>query len=139
MADGMCGMTEIGAKVYRIALNSAASYGDDDAHLEWIHTGEEVVRHKDYEIALKRILQLEEQIDDIKECELCDGELHGTGVCLSCWNTLGAKNASLIEENRSGTNALKLSGQALSKALDDVERLLAENKRLVVTIKRGQY
>ena len=48
-------------------------------------------------------------------------------------------NARLKEENRAGTNALKLSGQALSKALDDVERLLAENKRLVDTIKRGQY
>ena len=87
----------------------------------------------------KRIAELEKQMDDIKECELCDSELHGTGVCLSCWNTLGAKNASLIEENRSGTNALKLSGQALSKALDDVEKLLVKNKRLVETIKRGQY
>ena len=47
--------------------------------------------------------------------------------------------AVMKEENRAGTNALKLSGQALSKALDDVARLLAENKRLVDTIKRGQY
>ena len=42
-----------------------------------------------------------------------------------------AELAVMKEENRAGTNALKLSGQALSKALDDVEKLLAENKRLV--------
>jgi hypothetical protein len=55
-------VTDIGAKVYTMALNSSASYGDDDAHLEWIHSGEEVVKHSDYEIALKRILELEDKL-----------------------------------------------------------------------------
>jgi DNA-binding PadR family transcriptional regulator len=47
---------------------------------------------------------------------------------------LEKENARLKEDNRSGMNALKLSGQALSHALDDVEALLAENKRIVGVI-----
>jgi hypothetical protein len=60
-------MIDIGAKVYTLALNSSASHGDDDAHLEWIHSGQEVVRHEDYEIALKRILELQDKLDRIED------------------------------------------------------------------------
>jgi hypothetical protein len=60
-------MTDIGAKVYRMCMNSRASHGNDDAHLEWIHPGQEVVRHADYEIALKRILELEQEIESINQ------------------------------------------------------------------------
>jgi hypothetical protein len=52
-------MSDIGAKVYTIALGSSASHGDDSTHLQWIHDGSEVVRHVDYEKALKQILELE--------------------------------------------------------------------------------
>ena len=76
----------------------------------------------------KRIAELEKQIDDIKECELCDGELHGTGVCLSCWNTLGAKTASLTEELRAVTEAMEAQGRLLRKATEELAALITESK-----------
>ena len=57
----------IGAKVYTLSLNSAASMGDDDANLEWIREGTEVVKKSDYETALKRIIELERELESYKK------------------------------------------------------------------------
>ena len=57
----------IGAKVYTLSLNSAASMGDDDSNLEWIREGTEVVKASDYETALNLILKLEAERDKLRE------------------------------------------------------------------------
>ena len=93
-------MTDIGAKVYRLCLNSAASHGDTDTDLEWIHTGEEVVRHSDYEIALKRILEIEAENRRLKTYEL---------------GFKGAEDAAQIaeEENASLKEQIRVRGERM--------------------------
>jgi hypothetical protein len=77
----------------------------------------------------KENARLKEQYEYLKSCQL--EHLKEPKLIAE----LEKENARLKEDNRSGMNALKLSGQALSKALDDVEALLAENKRIVGEIK----
>jgi hypothetical protein len=60
-------MNDIGAKIYTLALRSAASHSGNSARLEWLHEGEEVVRHEDYRIALKLILELQDIIGMIED------------------------------------------------------------------------
>jgi hypothetical protein len=66
-AGKRCQMTEIGATVYTMCLRSSASMGDDDANLEWIHAGAEIVKRADYDIALGRIQVLEDKLSEIRE------------------------------------------------------------------------
>ena len=56
----------IGAKVYTLSLNSAASMGNDDSNLEWIREGTEVVKASDYETALNLILKLEAELANLQ-------------------------------------------------------------------------
>ena len=57
---------DIGAKVWRLAMNSAV-HGptDENGCGEWLHSGE-FIKLKDYETALKRILELESEIADYR-------------------------------------------------------------------------
>ena len=69
-------MNDIGAKVYRLCLNSSACYGGgDDANLEWLHTGAEIVRLEDYEKALKRIAELKKELTDTNVGDIGCGDL----------------------------------------------------------------
>jgi hypothetical protein len=63
-----------GAKVYTMCMRSSASMGEDDAHLWWIHAGAEIVKRADYDIALKRILELEQQLGNRQKMAFKDSE-----------------------------------------------------------------
>jgi hypothetical protein len=63
-----------GAKVYTMCMRSSASRGDDDAHLWWIREGAEIVKREDYDIALKRIQELEQQLGNRQKMAFKDSE-----------------------------------------------------------------
>ena len=67
-------------KVYTLDYDYCAyvSGVDEEITLEY---GDKVVRLSDYEA-----LQLE--LDELKECEQCGGQLPGTGLCVKCWTEL---------------------------------------------------
>ena len=52
----------------------------------------------DREHGIKANARLKAELADMKECEICDGQLPGTGVCLTCWNKLGKENAGLKKQ-----------------------------------------
>lgn len=60
-------MTDIGAKVYRLAMKSSLYRDLGNGEFEWIRNGfadePEFVKLEDYEIALKRIIELETILD----------------------------------------------------------------------------
>ena len=58
----------IGAKVYQLAMNSSVYRDLGDGEFEWIHSTigkyDEFVKLEDYDIALKRIIELEGELDE---------------------------------------------------------------------------
>ena len=56
-------MEEFGAKVYKLAMNSAVYFELGDSRYEWIHSGE-FVKREDYEKVVKAYLEFFESVMD---------------------------------------------------------------------------
>ena len=132
-------MNDIGAKVYTIAGNSAASRGPDHFHLEWLREGREVVTHEDYEKALKRILELQDIIGmkaDLKsECKILQESNDAFSRRIQ---ELNAKNVSLQSEMKAVLNAASASTnlditEQLYRVIQERDELKRENEEIRTT------